>query len=268
MADIDNNEEESPNQIDKLKKRNMEENRKNNIALKQQLREISSQIEEIFAQQENKKHNKLQNSMENSNKIDIEEYTNFKSKIFNYKKKIESKQKEINNTYEFENIIKNENEHKSLKNKLLQLKKENKILTKLTKQLNDQLEEMEGGVFINGKKVQMAEKLKYLKDEIKILNENSKTLNNKLKAQNIEINELNQIIEKMKKNIDYAKHEKEQENKNDEMSNEELIKKIKELKESVKQLELIKDGQEENYNLSIKKQNKAKSIVEQDIKIL
>ena len=268
MADMDNNEEESTNQIDILKKKNIEENRKNNIALKQQLREISSQIEEIFAQQENKKNNKLQNSMENSNKVDIQEYTNFQSEIFKYKKKIESKQKEINNTYEFENIIKNENEHKSIKKRLFELKEENKVLTKMTKRLNDQLEELDGGVFINGKKVQMSEKLKYLNDEIKILNGSSKVLNNKIKAQNIEINELNQIIDKIKRNIDYAKQQQEQENKENEISNEELIKKIKELKESIKQLEITKKEQEDNYNASIKKQNKAKSLVEQDIKIL
>ena len=98
--------------------------------------------------------------MDKSNKVDIQEFTNFQSKIDRYKKKIESKQKEINNNFEYENIIKNENEYKSIKSRLLNLKKENEILTKITKELNEQLIEVNGGPQINGQTVQMAEKLK------------------------------------------------------------------------------------------------------------
>jgi hypothetical protein len=63
--------------MEELKKRNIEENKRNNVALKKQLREISNQIEELFAQEESKKNNKLQNSMDNSNKVDLQEFTSF-----------------------------------------------------------------------------------------------------------------------------------------------------------------------------------------------
>ena len=46
--------ESNTQKIEKIRQKNIEENRKNNIALKQQLKNISSQIEEIFAQEEKK----------------------------------------------------------------------------------------------------------------------------------------------------------------------------------------------------------------------
>ena len=263
---IDNKDKE--NKIIAIKQQNNEENKKNNIALKKQLKEISAQIEDIFYQQEQKKNNKLQNSMDKSNKVDIQEFTNFQSQIDKYKKKIQSKQKEINNNYDFENIIKNENEYKSITSRLIDLKKENDILTKMNKQLKQQLDEISGGAQLSGKTVQMSEKLRYLKDEIKLMNDSSKVLINKIRAQNFEINELEQYIKKVKSNIDYAKAEQEQANKNE--NNDEMLSDnvIKEMKESIKQLEIEKKEQEDYYNLTIKKQKKSKSQVEQDVKIL
>ena len=255
------------NKIEKIRQQNNEENKKNNIALKKQLKEISAQIEDIFAQQEQKKNNKLQNSIDKSNKVDIKEFTSFQSKIDKYKKKIESKQKEINNNYDYENIIKNENEYKSITSRLINLKTENDILTKMNTKLKQQLNEINGGTQLSGKTVQMSEKLKYLKDEIQLMNDSYKVLINKIRAQNFEINELEQYIEKVKSNIDYAKAEQEEANKNE--NNDEISDNvIAELKESIKQLEIEKKEQEDYYNLTIKKQKKSKGQVEQDIKIL
>ena len=235
---IENNKPNKPkeNRIEKIRKENNEENRKNNIALKKQLKEISSQIEEIFSQQEMKKNNKLQNSMD---KVDIKEFTNFKSKIDRYKRKIESKQKEINNNLDFENIIKNENEYKSITSKLLNLKKENEYLTKIYEQLKQEYDEINGGEQLKGKAVQMDQKLTFLIAEIKIMNGNSKLLKKQLKAQDYEINELNQYIQKVNNNIEYAKNEQMQENK-DNNSDEDLVKKISELKDLIKKTEIEK----------------------------
>lgn len=262
------NNKENEKKISLMRQQNKEENKKNNIALKKQLKEISAQIEDIFSQQEQKKNNKLQNSIDKSNKVDIQEFTSFQSKIGKYKKKIESKQKEINSNYDFENIIKNENEQKSNTSRLINLKKENDILTKMNKQLQKQLDEINGGSQLSGKTVQMSEKLRYLKDEIKIMNESSKLLINKIRAQNFEINELEQYIKKVKSNIDYAKAEQEEANKNG--NSDEMLKDnvIADLKESIKQLEIEKKEQEDYYNLTIKNQKKCKSQVEQDVKIL
>ena len=264
-GEMENNNTEK---IEKIKQKNCEENRRNNTVLKQQLKNISTQIEEIFAQQENKKKNKLQNSMENSNKVDIKEFTNFKSKIDKYKKKIELNQKDINSNLEYENIIKNENEYKSIASRLLSLKKENEVLKKIIKRLNEQLKEEDGGVKMDEKASQMAQKLEYLKQEIVIMNSTSNMLKKQIKSQNTEIGELNKYIEKVKSNIDYAKEEQEKANKNGEMTDEQVIKKIKELTESIKQLEIEKEEQKINYNAGIKKQKKIKGLIEQDIKIL
>ena len=252
--------------MEKIKQKNIEENKKNNIALKQQLKIISSQIEEIFSQEENRKNNKLQNSLDKSNKVDIQEFTSFQSKIDNYKKKIESKKKEIRNNFEFESVIKNENEYKSIKSKLLSLKKENEILTKINKDLDVQFNEVNGGIQLEGKAVEISGKLKYLKEEIKLMNDNSTILKNKIKEQNNQINELENYNKKVKSNIDYAKMEQEQANKNN--NDGDLLEKIKELNDYIKKLEIEKKEQEDNYNLTIKKQKRIKGQVEQDIKIL
>ena len=81
--------------MEELKKKNFEENKRNNIALKQQLKAISNQIEEIFEQEENRKNNKLQNSLDNSNKVDLQEFNSFQSKIDKYKRNIESIKKKL-----------------------------------------------------------------------------------------------------------------------------------------------------------------------------
>ena len=253
--------------MDKIKMKNKEENKKDNSLFKNQLKEICSQIEEILSQEEIKKNNKLQASMDKSNKVDIQEFTNFQSKINGYKKKIDLKQKEINSNLEYEKIIKNENEYDTTKKKLLDLKKENDVLTKMNKKLNEQLIEVNGGIQMNGRKVEMNEKLKNLKEEIKLMTGCSKDLITTIRAQNNEIIELEQYIKKVKSNIDYAKEEQQKTNENDK-PNEDMIKKINELKESIKKIEIEKKEQEENYNINIKKQKKIKGGIEQDIKIL
>ena len=250
-----------------IKMKNNEENKKNNGLLKNQLKEICNQIEEVLSQEEARKNNKLQASMDKSNKVDIQEFTNFQSKINGYKKKIELKQKEINSNLEYGNIIKNENEYNNLKKKLLNLKKENDYLTKVNKELNDQLIEVNGGIQMNGRKVEMTEKLKNLKDEIRYLNAHSKDLIKTIRAQNSEMNELDQYIQKVRSNIDYAKEEQQKANENDK-PDEDVIKKINELKEAIKKIDIEKKEQEENYNLNIKKQKKLKGQVEQEIKII
>ena len=169
---------------------------------------------------------------------------------------------------EYENIIKNENEYKSISERLLSLKKENEILTKMTKELNKQLNEEDGGAKMGEKANQMVQKLSFLKKEIALMNSTSKMLKNKIISQNNEIEELNKYIEKVKSNIDYAKEEQENANKGEEISDLEVLKKIKELTEAISQLEIEKKEQEENYKLGIKKQKKAKGSIEQDIKIL
>ena len=94
---------------DQIKEKNRIENKKNNSVLKLQLKEISSQIEQVLYLQESKK-NEV-NVEDSSTKIDIQNYTHFTSEIERYKKSIESMKKEIS-LNQYENIINSENEYK------------------------------------------------------------------------------------------------------------------------------------------------------------
>ena len=250
--------------MEKVKQKNIDENKRNNILLKEQLKEITSQLEDIINREKEKKNNKLQESSDN--KLDMQEFVNFQSKIDKYKKKIDNKEREIKSNYEYENIVKNENEKKTFTARLMSLQKENKILTEINNKLNQQLKEVDGGDITAEKSVQMTEKLKNMKEEIKLYNDVSKQLVDTIRVQNEEIIALDQYVKKLKANIEFAK--KEQQQAMDDDSNKDLITQIKEMKDSIKKLEVEKKEQEDNYNNSIKKQKKEKGNVEQDIKIL
>lgn len=250
--------------MEKAKQKNIDENKRNNILLKEQLKEITSQLEDIINREKEKKNNKLQESSDN--KLDMQEFVNFQSKIDKYKKKIDNKEREIKSNYEYENIVKNENEKKTFTARLVSLQKENKILTEINKKLNQQLKEVDGGDITAEKSVQMIEKLKNMKEEIKLYNDVSKQLVDTIRVQNEEIFALDQYVKKLKANIEFAKKEQQQAMGDD--SDKDLITQIKEMKDSIKKLEVEKKEQEDNYNTSIKKQKKEKGSVEQDIKIL
>jgi hypothetical protein len=250
--------------MEKAKQQNIGENKRNNILLKEQLKEITSQLEDIINREKEKKNNKLQESSDN--KLDIQEFVNFQSKIDKYKKKIDNKEREIKSNYEYENIVKNENEKKSFTERLMNLQKENKILTEINKKLNQQLKEADGGDITAEKAVQMAEKLKNMKEEIKLYNDVSKQLVDTIRVQNEEIIVLDQYVKKLKANIEFAK--KEQQQAMGDNNDKDLNIQIKEMKDAIKKLEVEKKEQEDNYNASIKKQKKEKGRVEQDVKIL
>ena len=115
---------------DQIKEKNRIENKKNNSVLKLQLKEISSQIEQVLYLQESKK-NEV-NVEDSSTKIDIQNYTHFTSEIERYKKSIESMKKEISqrmmvdkkeieemlkNELNIGNLLQNEDKAKNLDNK-------------------------------------------------------------------------------------------------------------------------------------------------------
>ena len=250
--------------MEKAKQQNIDENKRNNILLKEQLKEITSQLEDIINREKEKKNNKLQEN--NDNKLDMQEFVNFQSKIDKYKKKIDNKEREIKSNYEYENIVKNENEKKSFTERLMTLQKENKILTEINKKLNQQLKEVNGGDITAERAVQMTEKLKNMKEEIKLYNDVSKQLVDTIRVQNEEIIALDQYVKKLKANIEFAK--KEQQQAMGDNNDKDLITQIKEMKDSIKKLEVEKKEQEDNYNASIKKQKKEKGSIEQDVKIL
>lgn len=253
--------------MEALEQKKLEENIKNNMSLKAQLKEICNQIEDVFVEQENKKkNNELQYKNGSSNYVDFPEFNSFQSKINNYKKKILSKERELNLNIEYENIKNNENDYKSFASRLITLEDENKRLQKINKELNEQLKEVNGGDIVNEKTFQLKEKLKNLKDNIKYLNKSSKKLNNTVLLQNKEIIELQLHIQKIKSNIDFAKIQQQKNDSNE--SEEDFMTNIKKMKDSIDKINIEKKEQEENYNLNIKKQNKSIAELEQDIKIL
>ena len=148
----------------------------------------------------------------------------------------------------------------------MSLQKENKILTDINKKLDQQLKEANGGEITAEKATEMTERLKNLKEEIKLYNDASKQLVDTIRVQNEEIIVLDQYVKKLKANIEFAK--KEQQQAIGDNNDKDLISQIKEMKDSIKKLEVEKKEQEENYNSTIKKQKKEKGSVEQDVKIL
>ena len=183
---------QSGNQIqknDQIKEKNRIENKKNNSILKLQLKEISSQIEQVLYLQESKR-NEV-NVDDSSTKIDIQNYTHFTSEIDRYKKSIESMKKEIS-LNQYENIINSENEYKRNIQQLKTLEKENEYLTKITKELKNQINETNGGYEVNGN--QKLRELNHLKEDIKLINDSSKTLKTAIKEQNKIINDLDYEI--------------------------------------------------------------------------
>ena len=178
----------------------------------------------------------------------------------------------------------NENEYKKNVEYLKKLEKENEYLTKINKELKEQINDSNYGLEANGK--QKSRELNNLKKEMKLIKDSSNILKQNIKLQNTKIINLEQEINKIKGNIDFAKAQQEKENnmnkakennnnKSDsnidiykDLSEEEIIEKIKEYIESIKKLEVETKEQENNYNTSIKKQNKLKSKIDSDLKIL
>ena len=243
--------------MEKAKQKNIDENKRNNILLKEQLKEITSQLEDIINREKEKKNNKLQESSDN--KLDMQEFVNFQSKIDKYKKKIDNKEREIKSNYEYENIVKNENEKKTFTARLVSLQKENKILTEINKKLNQQLKEVDGGDITAEKSVQMIEKLKNMKEEIKLYNDVSKQLVDTIRVQNEEIFALDQYVKKLKANIEFAKKEQQQAMGDD--SDKDLITQIKEMKDSIKKLEVEKRSKKITIILVLKNKKKKKEVL-------
>ena len=250
-----------------LEKKKLEKNIKNNMSLKAQLKEICNQIEDVFVEQENKKkNNELQYKIGSTNYVDFPEFNSFQSKINNYKKKILSKERELNLNIEYENIKKNENDFKLFTSRLIILEDENKRLKKINKDLDEQLKEANGGDIVNEKTNELKGKLESLKKDIELLNKSSKKLDNSVLLQNKEIIELQLHNQKVKSNIEFAKIQQQKDDNNE--SKEDLLKNMKKIKDSIDKIKIEKKEQEENYNLNIKKQNKSIAELEQDIKIL
>lgn len=253
--------------MEALEKKKLEENIKNNMSLKAQLKEICNQIEDVFVEQENKKkNNELQYKNGSTNYVDFPEFNSFQSKINNYKRKILTKERELNLNIEYENIKNNESDFKLFASRLITLEDENKRLKKISKELNEQLKEANGGDIVIEKTSELKLKLESLKKDIELLNKSSKKLDNSVLLQNKEIIELQLHNQKVKSNIEFAKaqQQKEDNNKSEEVS----LENIKKMKDSIEKIKIEKKELEENYNLNIKKQNKSIAELEQDIKIL
>ena len=189
--------------MEQIKQQNIKENKKNNSILKLQLQEISSQIEQILNVQKAKK--KEINVEDSSSKIDIQSYNNFTSTIDKYKRNIEAMKKEIN-LNQYESIINNENEYKNNLEYLKKLEKENEYLTKITKELKEQINESNCGYEVNEN--QKKRELKNLKNEMKLIHDSSKILRENIKGQTNIINNLDLEIKKSKVILIMQKHNK------------------------------------------------------------
>ena len=197
-----------------------------NKKLKNQLEEISKQIEEAI---EKHKMNKDQPKIYDNNvdKEDVAKANEFQNQIGKYKNKIDDMNNQLQNNNLYVKAVKDEDEIKDLKRHLKEVKKEYDTLIKIKKNQEIGLKELDKKYNSKTELVGVSQKLKNLKDEYKIMRDYNKTLTDKLNKQNKEIIKLQDQCKLIKENIDAKKNAPE--------SNEDIEDEINQLNIQIEQ---------------------------------
>ena len=233
-------------------------NIENNKNLKNQLKLISTQIEEALNRHKSKisENNVTDNLIE----IDLQKSAQFKHTIDEYKKQINFLNYELQNNRNYVNTIKNENEIKNIKNKLIEKKKEFDTLMTIKKNQEKAIEEFSGRYSTKAEIAGLYQKCKNLKEEIKIKKEFNKKLIENVKEKNKELIQLNDNCNLIKENIEYKKTA--------DKINENIDKEIEDLKIKIKQNQSIFKNQEKNYLNNLNKQNNKMLNLDEEINII
>lgn len=219
----------------------------NNANLKLQLLSISSQIEQSIS---HRKSRPSAPQITKQEKFDITKTLSWLTQIENMKKMINETKHEIESNHNYLEIAKNENLLKEEKGKLLELKKEFDTLSKIKREQDKSLKEVENKYHAKTELVSLTEKLKNLREEYKILKDYNIVYGNKIKKQEEDIITLNDRCNLIKENIEDKKRKNG--NSNDIANIEEEIQKLsKEANENQKILE----QEEKNYINAINRQN-------------
>ena len=268
--------EEEMKKLEEKSKKLIEEDKskedmiKNNVTLKNHLRQVAKKIEEIISEyKERKMYGIPIDNNDNINKIDIKKFNEFVLQIEEQKNKTESYKEMIDYDNKYSQITKEENNLKYIKMELLKLKKEYEFLQKINKKQQNQIKILLNNNFNSHQIGELEENLKKLKNDYKLLNDNFKSSNLKLKEQNIEINALEKECSLIRENIELMKNtkikpkDKDLIANNNNMNSEILI-----LKNKIKEKKITKESQEESYINQLNIHLKKKKIIEDEIKDL
>ena len=230
-----------------------------NKKLKNQLEEISKQIEEAI---EKHKMNKDQPKIYDNNvdKEDVAKANEFQNQIGKYKNKIDDMNNQLQNNNLYVKAVKDEDEIKDLKRHLKEVKKEYDTLIKIKKNQEIGLKELDKKYNSKTELVGVSQKLKNLKDEYKIMRDYNKTLTDKLNKQNKEIIKLQDQCKLIKENIDAKKNAPE--------SNEDIEDEINQLNIQIEQNQKLLKNQERNYLSNINKQNDKINKLDEELNII
>ena len=234
---------------------------KNNKSLKIQLKQLSKKIEEVIADYKERKLYSIPVNNDNINKVDLEKYKEFVSKMEEQKNKSESFKEMVDYDNKFSQITKEENEFKYVKNELKALNKEFESLEKIKKK-QDRGKNLLLNKNFNSKQIEeLKENLTKLKKNYNKLNEDYKALNIKIKDQYNEINSLNDECALIKDNIELKEKQKVKSKYINLVEiNTKLNNNIRKLKNEIEEKIIAKSNQEESYkkqlNLQIKNKKK------------
>ncbi len=144
----------------------------NNKSLKNQLRQVCNKIEKVIEDYKESKLYRIPINNDNINKIDLQKFNEFASKIEEQKNKKESYKEMIDYDNKYSQITKDENQLKYITNHLLALKKEYEFLNKINKKQENGLNQLLNNNFNISQITELNKKLKDLKNEYITLNNN------------------------------------------------------------------------------------------------
>ena len=230
-----------------------------NKKLKNQLEEISKQIEEAI---EKHKMNKDQPKIYDNNvdKEDVAKANEFQNQIGKYKNKIDDMNNQLQNNNLYVKAVKDEDEITDLKRHLKEVKKEYDTLIKIKKNQEIGLKELDKKYNSKTELVGVSQKLKNLKDEYKIMRDYNKPLTDKLNKQNKEIIKLQDQSKLIKENIHTKKNAPE--------SNEDIEDEINQLNIQIEQNQKLLKNQERNYLSNINKQKNKINKLDEELNII
>ena len=241
----------------------------NNKSLKIQLRQVCNKIEEVIADYKERKLYGIPINNDNINKVDLQKFNEFVSKIEEQKNKTESYKEMIDYDNKYSKITKEENQLKYITKHLLDLKKEYEFLNKIYKKQEKGLNLLLNNNFNSDQIAELDKKLKDLKNEYAKLHNNYKSLNIKIKDQNTQINSLNSECSLIKDNIELKKKQKLNPQSIDLIENNSNINnEIKKLKNEISERKKTAKNQEESYKNELKIQIKKKKELEEEVKAL
>ena len=232
------NENIKNNEDNKTTENNINEMIDQKNIIQSQLKFICNKIENAVNSFHTKKLEKEREEIEKLtyNHIDTKPIT---KDINSYKERIKNIQEQLDNIYNISMINQIENDIKGKKNFIKEMKRDNNILKKATKEqekdINDYNKKNKENEEINS----LQKKIKKLKEGLKITKDFHKEQENKLKEQQSQIDALNKKTKLIKDNIEHKKKQLKNKNQEKEKAKNNNNKNINNNKFNTQKLEII-----------------------------